>query len=63
MMMEEKSDSGVKQGVLSLNGLVYQLQPDMSVAVSRALTHQYPQQQIHSPRDNDLCIEHWQQLY
>ena len=50
-MMEEKSDSGVKQGVLSLNGLVYQLSPDMSVSTSRSITRQYPQQQVHSPRD------------
>ena len=49
--MDEKQDSGVKQGVLSLNGIVYSLSPDMSVAVSRSITRQYPQQQVHSPRD------------
>ena len=46
-----KGDSGVKAGVLSLNGLSFSLTPDMSVAVSRCITKQFPQQQIHSPRD------------
>ena len=50
-MMDEKSDSGVKAGVLGLNGLSFSLPPDMSVAVSRSLTRQFPQQQVHSPRD------------
>ena len=51
MMDDMKGDSGVKQGVLGLNGLSYMLTPDMSVSVSRSLTRQFPQQQIHSPRD------------
>ena len=50
-MMDEKADSGVKAGVLGLNGLTFSLPPDMSVAVSRSLTRQFPQQQVHSPRD------------
>ena len=51
MMDDMKGDSGVKAGVLNLNALSFSLMPDMSVAVSRCITKQFPQQQIHSPRD------------
>ena len=50
-MMDEKQDSTVKASILSVNNLVYQLQPDLSVAVSKTMVKQFPQSQKHVPRD------------
>ena len=59
MMMEEKADSGVKQGVLSLNGLVYQLAPDMS-GVEVAYPSVSAAAGTQSSRRDDFRAEHRQ---
>ena len=51
MMDEKQQDSSVKASILAVNNCVYQLQPDLSIAVSRTMCKQYPQAQQHAPRD------------
>ena len=51
MMDEKQQDSTVKASILGVNNLSYVLQPDLSVAVSRVMTKQFPQSQKHVPRD------------
>ena len=51
MMQDEKQDSSVKASILAVNNCVYQLQPDLSIAVSRTMCKQYAMAQQHAPRD------------
>ena len=53
-MMDSKQgeDSSAKASILAVNSLIYTLQPDLSVAVSRTMTKMYPQAQKHTSRDS-----------
>jgi len=51
-MMDEQKDNTVKSSILGINNLQYVLQPDLSVAVSRCMVKQFPQQSKHVPRDS-----------
>ena len=44
-------DSTAKASILAVNSLIYQLQPDLSVAVSRTMVKQFPLAQKHTSRD------------
>ena len=39
---KQGEDSTAKASILAVNQLIYSLQPDLSVAVSRCVTKQYP---------------------
>ena len=45
-------DSTAKASILAVNSLIYQLQPDLSVAVSRTMVKQFPMAQKHTSRDS-----------
>ena len=51
MMDEKQQDSTIKASILGVNNLVYTLQPDLSVAVSKTMVKHYPQAQKHTARD------------
>jgi hypothetical protein len=51
-METKQEDSTVKASILGVNNLVYALQPDLSVAVSRTMIKQFPQAQKHTSRDS-----------
>ena len=51
MMDEKQQDSTIKASILGVNNLIYTLQPDLSVAVSKTMVKHYPQAQKHTARD------------
>ena len=50
-MDEKQQDSTIKASILGVNNLVFSLQPDLSVAVSKTMVKHYPQAQKHVARD------------
>ena len=52
MDSKQGEDSTAKASILAVNSLIYQLQPDLSVAVSRTMVKQFPMAQKHTSRDS-----------
>ena len=52
MDSKQGEDSSAKASILAVNSLIYTLQPDLSVAVSRTMVKQFPQAQKHTSRDS-----------
>jgi len=49
-------DNGTRQGIIALNDLTYQLQPDLSVAVNNTYKKQYFQNPEYSSSQRAVCI-------
>ena len=52
MDSKQGEDSTAKASILAVNSLIYQLQPDLSVTVSRTMVKQFPMAQKHTSRDS-----------
>jgi uncharacterized protein YaiE (UPF0345 family) len=53
---DSKADEIGKQGILSLNELRYQFEPDMSVCTARSVSSQFFQSQTYAPGSTGICI-------